>query len=84
MKTLPREWKLAEAKNKFSEVVTKAVQEGPQFVQRLGDEVVVISREEYNRLTRAKPSLIEHIMAGPSMEGVDVSRDKSTSREIEL
>ncbi len=32
-------WKLAEAKNKFSELINKALQEGPQRVRRRKDTV---------------------------------------------
>ena len=45
-------WQLAEAKNKFSEIVQKALAEGPQFVTKHGREaVVVVSAAEYRRLT---------------------------------
>ena len=37
-------WQLAEAKNKFSEVFTRAMTEGPQRVRRRGETVVVLSR----------------------------------------
>ncbi len=43
-------WKLAEAKNKFSEVVNRALDEGPQFIVRRHDEIVVLSRMAYDRL----------------------------------
>ena len=32
-------WQLAEAKNKFSEVFTRAMTEGPQRIRRRGEEV---------------------------------------------
>ncbi len=38
------EWQLAEAKNRLSEVVHRALAEGPQRVLRHKDAVVVISR----------------------------------------
>ena len=34
-------WQLQEAKNRFSEVVNKALEEGPQTVTRHGEEIVV-------------------------------------------
>jgi prevent-host-death family protein len=41
-------WQLQEAKNSFSEVVQKAMNEGPQTVSKHGkDVVVVVSREEF-------------------------------------
>jgi len=47
------EWQLAEAKNRFGELVNRALAEGPQFVHRRKDSVVVLARREYERLTGA-------------------------------
>ena len=42
-------WQLQEAKAKFSELVQKAIEEGPQTVTRHGKEaVVILSAEEYS------------------------------------
>jgi prevent-host-death family protein len=76
-------WQLAEAKNKFSEVFTKTVEEGPQFVTRRDQEIVLITKEEYLRLTGEKPNFIEHLLNGPSLEGLDLERDKRPLRDIE-
>ncbi|MEJ7900856.1 MAG: type II toxin-antitoxin system Phd/YefM family antitoxin [Thermomicrobiales bacterium] len=76
-------WQLAEAKNKFSEVFTKTIEEGPQFVTRRNEEIVLLSKDEYQRLTGAKPGFLEVLMSGPSLEGLDLTRDKSPMRDIE-
>ena len=79
------EWKLAEAKNRFSELVNKALSEGPQMVSRRGDRVVVISENEYQNLTGQKPNFIEFLLAGNlNLDGVDFKRDKSLPRKIDL
>ena len=79
------DWRLAEAKNRFSEVVRLALTEGPQRVKRRDKStVVVLSEEEYDRITGKKPSIIDQFMNGPSLEGLDLTRDKSTMRNIEL
>jgi prevent-host-death family protein len=80
-------WQLAEAKNKFSEVFTKAMAEGPQTITRRGEEAVLLSRADYNALAssaRRRLSFGEFLVAGPSFEGVDLSRDRSLPREIDL
>jgi antitoxin Phd len=80
-------WQVAEAKNKFSELITKALTEGPQRVRRRGETVVVMSEAEYERLsgtTEPKMSLGEYLLRGPSFEGVDLSRDRSPPREVNL
>ncbi len=79
-------WQLQEAKNRFSELVKKALTEGPQTVTRHGEEiVVVVSKTEYNRLLKSQPSLLEFFRQSP-LVGVelDLERDKSLPRNIDL
>jgi len=79
------EWKLAEAKNRFSELVNKALLEGPQMVSRREDRVVVISEDEYQSLTGKKRNFIEFLLEGNlNLDGVNFERDKSPSRKIDL
>jgi antitoxin Phd len=79
------EWKLAEAKNRFSEVVRLALSEGPQRVVRRNDSVVVLAEADYERLTGSQPTFKEFLMrAGPDLEGLDLSRDRSPMRDFEL
>lgn len=63
-------WQLQEAKQKFSELVRRTVEEGPQTVTRHGEEiVVVVPAEEFRRLTGDKPSFKEFLMSAP--EGLE-------------
>ncbi len=79
------EWKLADAKNRFSELVKKALSEGPQMVSRRKDRVVVISESEYQHLTGQKPNFIEFLLErNLNLDGVDLKRDRSLSRKVEL
>lgn len=79
------EWKLAEAKNKFSEVVNRALKEGPQRVRRRKDSVVVLSEEDYARLRGERVSLKAFLRGeGPSLEGVDLERSRGAMRDVEL
>ena len=50
------EWRLADAKNKFTELVNRALSEGPQRVTRRNDVVIVLAERDYEELTGAKPS----------------------------
>ncbi|MBO6535369.1 MAG: type II toxin-antitoxin system Phd/YefM family antitoxin [Balneolaceae bacterium] len=86
MITKSKKWQLQDAKNRFSELVRKASEEGPQTVTKHGkDSVVVLSAEDYRRLERPKTSLIEFFQNSPlSKSDLDISRDKSTSRDVEL
>jgi antitoxin Phd len=81
-----RLWPLYEAKNKFSELIDKALSQGPQVVTRRGEEVVVIlSKDEYSRLRKSEPSLVEFFRTSP-LVGVDLDleRDKSLPRDVDL
>jgi len=79
-------WQLQEAKNKFSQLVERARKDGPQIVSKHGKEtVVVISVEEYRKLTQKDTSLAQFFSNSP-LKGVilNIERDTSTSRDIEL
>jgi len=64
------EWKLQDAKNRFSEVVREAVAGYPQHVTRRGKPaVVVLATEEYERLSQldaaSAPTFAEMLLAIP-------------------
>lgn len=73
-------WTLQDAKNKFSAVVDAAMKGEPQHVTRRGqDAVVVVSSEEYDRLTdlaaQANPKMtfVEHLLSFPELpEGIEI------------
>jgi antitoxin Phd len=75
-------WQLAQAKNKLSEVVNRALTEGPQRISRRGDIVVVVSAAEYDRLTGEHPSIVDYLLNGPDMSDLDLSRDQSPMRDV--
>jgi len=79
-------WQLQEAKNRFSEVINKAIKEGPQIVTRHGEEVVVIlSKAEYNQLKKSQTSLVEFFRQSPLVGiDLDLERDTSLPRDINL
>lgn len=79
-------WQLQEAKNKFSKLVEKAQYEGPQFVTKHGKEsVVVLSVEDYQEIVKPKSNLFHFLQSSPlSKTPIDIERDRSLSRDIEL
>ncbi|NCO33983.1 MAG: prevent-host-death protein [Armatimonadetes bacterium CG2_30_59_28] len=79
-------WQLQTAKNRFSELVERALTSGPQIVTRRGKEVVVVlPAEEWKRLQRPKQSLVEFFQKSPLREvEVNLERSQDTGREIEL
>ncbi|AFY58843.1 prevent-host-death family protein [Rivularia sp. PCC 7116] len=76
-------WQLQEAKNKFSEVVDKAINEGAQVITRRGVEVaIVVSYTEYRQMIASKKKISEFFRESPLVEeDLDFSRDKSDARE---
>ena len=79
-------WQLQEAKNKFSRLVDKAHSDGPQIVTKHGKEsVVILAIEDYRKLNRPKSDLVSFFRKSPlSGLDLDLARDKSHSRDIEL
>jgi prevent-host-death family protein len=64
-------WQLQEAKQKFSELVRRTLEDGPQVVTRHGEEVVVIvPAEEFRRMSEQKPDFKEYLMSAP--EGLEL------------
>lgn len=79
------EWKLADAKNRFSELVTRALAEGPQRVRRHKDTVIVVAERDYEKLAGKRPAFKEFLVGpGPSLDGLALTRDRSAMREVKL
>lgn len=79
-------WQLQDAKNRLSEVVRKAQQEGPQTITVHGrDAAVIVSAKEFSRLPRRKGTLIAFFRSSP-LVGIklDLTRSRDTGREMEL
>jgi antitoxin Phd len=78
-------WQLQEAKQRFSELVRHARAHGPQVVTKHGEEVaVVVSIEEYRRLTDELPSFKEFLLAAPNLEALEINRPRQQARVVEL
>ncbi|HEU5023236.1 MAG TPA: type II toxin-antitoxin system Phd/YefM family antitoxin [Bryobacteraceae bacterium] len=78
-------WQLADAKNRFSEVVNRALSEGPQRVTRRNDEVVVLSARDYEKLAGRRPSFKQYLMkTGSGLHELDLKRGRSPIRDVRL
>jgi hypothetical protein len=75
---------LADAKNRFSEVVNRALAEGPQQVLRRDDAVVVLAQRDYEKLIGRRLDFQEFLLSGPSFAWPDMERDRSPMRDMEL
>ena len=79
-------WKLQDAKNRFSELVEKAINFGPQTVTKRGVEtVVILSIEEYKKITKPESNLVDFFKNSPLHDiELNLERDKDLLREVEL
>jgi antitoxin Phd len=80
-------WKLEEAKAKFSEVVRRAHDQGPQYVTVRGKQAVaIIDAAELERLLPADPTVIPLVQFLESLyvEGLDLTRERDLGREAAL
>jgi prevent-host-death family protein len=76
-------WQLQEAKNKLSEVVDRALSDGPQFITRHGrPAVVVISANTYHQAMH-QDKLSQVLQACP-VKGWKLQRDSDTGRTIQF
>jgi prevent-host-death family protein len=78
-------WQLADAKNRLSEVVNRALNEGPQRITRRGeDAVVLMSEAQYQRAMGEQQSFTQYLCSGPSLEGLELQRDPTPMRDVDL
>ena len=83
----PATWKLEEAKAKFSEVVRRAHDQGPQYVTVRGKQAVaIIDAAELERLLPPNPAVVPLVQFLESLyiEGLDLARDRDLGREAAL
>lgn len=79
-------WQVQEAKARFSELLRRAAEDGPQAVTVHGrTTAVVVSKAEYERLKGRKPSLVKLMRTSP-LAGVEIEieRDRSPPRDVRL
>ena len=79
-------WQLQDAKSKFSQLVENAMHNKPQFVTKHGNNaVVILSFEEYKKMTKPKQNLISFFRSSPFFDfDLDIERNKDKPRNIEL
>ncbi len=81
------EWQLQQAKNGFSQLIKDAVGGAPQHVTLHGKPAaVVVSAEEYKRLTRRNKGKLSVALLHPEIAGedIDFARDRDAGRDVSL
>ena len=79
-------WTLAKAKDHLSEVVRRAVDDGPQTISVRGeDTAVIISKTDFEQLQApGAPSTLKDLLGSMNWDGVDLERDETPARDVEL
>jgi prevent-host-death family protein len=78
-------WQLQEAKQRFSEVVRRALEQGPQVVTRHGEAaVVIVAAEEYEALKGGNADFKEFLRKAPDLGRLKITRDRRAARKVEL
>ena len=82
-------WQLQAAKAQFSEVIRRALTNGPQVITKQGkEEVVILPIEQYKKLTeRSKQpqSLVQFFADSPLVvAGLDLERKPDYGRTVDL
>ncbi len=84
-----REWQLQDAKNKFSELVDRAIDGEAQVVTRRGKRAaVLVSAEEYARLkggaTKGATDFVQHLLSAPKGDFRAPKRGKPKLRKVDF
>ncbi len=78
-------WQLQEAKQRFSEVVRQARDDGPQVVTRHGrDVVVVVDVDDFERLTGGGQDFKAFLTSAPDLDALDIERSAEPARHVDL
>ena len=81
-----KSWTVAEAKAKFSEILERAMAEGPQTITKRGrTAAVVVGAEEWERKTKRAGNLAEFFAASPLRGShLKIRRLKAAPRKLSL
>ena len=79
-------WSVAEAKARLSELLDRALSDGPQAITRRGREIaIVLSAEEWHKKSSRSGSLAEFFATSPLRDsGLDIERPAAAARDAGL
>jgi prevent-host-death family protein len=83
---MARQWQLQDAKNRLSRLVDEAAKGEPQIITRRGRAAaVVVSPEQFRRLSRGGKGLVAFLRSSP-LVGIplDDLRSDEPAREVDL
>ena len=79
------EWNVAEAKSRFSEMLNRADAHEPQIIRRRSKDYILLTGEDYRKLTGEEPDFLDHLLNGPSLDELELpKRGRDAMREVSL
>ena len=80
------EWQLQQAKQRLSEVVRIAKEQGPQMITQHGEESAwIISAEDYHKLIKSKESIVSFFQRSPHRDvDLKIERRNDLPRKVDL
>jgi prevent-host-death family protein len=76
-------WKLQDAKARFSEVVDRALRDGPQVVTRHGENAVVVVAYRDFAAAEDREDFKTFLLAAPKVD-IDIPRSRRLPRKVTL
>lgn len=76
-------WQVQQAKQRFSELVRRTLEDGPQVVTRHGEDVVVvIAARDFRRagVGADPPDFAEFLLSAPDLRALELDRPRSMPR----
>jgi prevent-host-death family protein len=79
-------WSVAEAKARLSELLDRAINDGPQAITRRGRQVaIVVSADEWHQKSSRSGSLAEFFATSPLRDsGLEIDRPSAPERDAAL
>jgi antitoxin Phd len=77
-------WQVQDAKNRFSELIDRARDEGPQVVTRHGRPVVQVVAVGGPAQVRDDDKFAQYLLGVPKVDGLELPPRRSRKRPVEL
>jgi antitoxin Phd len=77
-------WQVQDAKNRFSELIDRARNEGPQVVTRHGRPVVQVIAVDGQVPAREDDKFTQYLLAVPKADGLQMSTRRSRKAAVHL
>jgi antitoxin Phd len=77
-------WQLQDTKKGFIEILNKALEVGPQIISQRDKEIaVIVSIDQYRKLTKSQPNLLEFFRQSP-LVGVELDLERHSLHDVSM